>query len=161
MPFLVGAHFEPPPESELVLGEVTGSFGFVAEHATKFEQSVLTCMDRLSPFKYVEFKIRCKRVEPGEPFMAMDKPHYDVTMDLDRSERPEEHQLWTTPPAPIFYTVSPELEVIKAPVPECHILNYGRFSLHQTPVVDRPTTRLLIRCTESDIVKPRNTVEGR
>lgn len=161
MSFLVGPFFAPPPESELVLGEVTGSYGFVSEHATEFERSLLVVMNRLSPYKYTEFKIRCKRVETGEPFMVVSKPHYDVTLDLGRTERPERHQLWTTPPAPIFYTVNPELEVIKAPVPECHILVYSRFSLHQTPVIDKPTIRLLIRSTESDIVKPRNVVKGR
>ncbi len=163
MSFLVGYYVEPPTEHSLVLGEVTGTLDYVLQYATTAEIGVLRLLeDQLQGrHKFVEYKVRCKAVNAGEPFMEMDKPHYDVTMDLTRSELPEVHHLWTTPPSPVFYTVSPELEAIKCPVPDNRILTYGRFSLHQTPIIDKPTTRLLIRATESDIVRPRNTQEGR
>jgi hypothetical protein len=161
--FLVGDFVAPPSEQSLVLGEVTGKLEYVSQYATPFERTVLFILQKQiqGRHKFVEYKIRCKHVEAGEPFMEMDKPHYDVTMDFLRPELPEVHHLWTTPPLPVFYTVSPELEAVECPVPVGRILTYGRFSLHRTPVFDQPLTRLLIRATESDIVKPRNTQEGR
>ena len=163
MSFLVGDFVAPPSEQSLVLGEVTGRLEYVLQYATSFERDLLYLLQKQlqGRHKFVEYKVRCKVVNAGEPFMEMDKPHYDVTMDLTRPELPEVHHLYTTPPTPVFYTVSPELEAIECPVPVGRILTYGRFSLHQTPVLDRDTTRLLIRATESDIIKPRNTAKDR
>jgi hypothetical protein len=163
MSFLVGDFVAPPSEQSLVLGEVTGSMEFLLQHATEFERSVLRKLESLirGSHKYVEFKLRCKRTPAGQPFMKMAQPHYDVTMDLMRRELPEVHHLYVTPPLPTFWTVSPELEVIECPVPVGRILTYGRFSRHKTPILDEARTRLLIRATESDIIKPRNIAKGR
>ena len=150
----------------MVLGEVTGTFDFVMEHATRQEREILLKVNaHVHPLstrhKYTEYKVRCKYVEAGEPFMEVSRPHYDVTEDFLRPELPEVHHLWTTPPMPIFYTVSLDMKAIECPVPVSRVLTYGRFSLHQTPVLDQSRTRLLIRATESDIVKPRNIKDGR
>ena len=163
MGFLVRDFVAPPSEQNLVLGEVTGDFDYVSRFATEFELGVLERLRGMiqGDHKYVEIKIRCKRVVAGQPFMKMAKPHYDITMDLMRKELPEVHHLYVTPPLPIFWTVSPELEVIECPVPVGRILTYGRFDLHKTPILDVERTRLLIRATESDIIKPRNVKAGR
>lgn len=154
----------------MVLGEVTGSFGFVMEHATGPEREVLLKIrDQTHPLctrhKYVEYKIRCKRVKAGFPFMQMNKPHFDTVRDALGVEAsrttPEIHHLWTTPPGPIFFCANPQMEVIKHRPKPGHILTYGRYSLHQTPFMDEDTTRLLIRATQSDIIDPRNIKKGR
>jgi hypothetical protein len=163
MPFVVEDYIAPPGEGALLPGPVTGSIDFAMAHATPFEQSVLTVIWPLirGRHRWVEVKIRCRHVEPDEPFMPMTAPHYDVTMNLERPERPEIHHLYTTPPGPVFYTVAPELRAIGVSPPDYHVVTYGRHALHQTPLARVAGPRLLIRATESDIVRPRNQVEKR
>jgi hypothetical protein len=43
-------------------------------------------------------------------------------------------------------------------IPSCQFMIYDDHYFHRGPTVDRPTKRLLVRTTETDIIKPRNRI---
>jgi hypothetical protein len=178
-PIKVGAAFPPArPEDFPERGFDRSELGFVRERATPYVRQVLDRVQLEGERRFVIVDLRLSWIERGKRPGLLGW-HMDTVSDPAHPTPPEVHHLFVTGTAslteflaePVRLDVplglSPratmraidsmlEKEVATLRVPSCQIVTYGRFHLHRATPGLHEERRMLLRVTETDVLRPCN-----
>lgn len=181
-PLVVGAAHPPPGDDDFpAAGFHHSRLDFVREHATDYVRRVLDSIALDGERRHVSVEVRLARIERGR-VPGLPGWHIDTVGDPCHPTPPEVHHLFVTGTAslPEFASGPLELElsrglgphalmralsdevdrrgVAAVPVPSCQVVSYGRLDLHRPTPGRHEERRLLIRVTESDVLRPYDRV---
>lgn len=167
-------HFDTPDIDDLIIPSIKyGSWNFAYNNTSKYVRSILDKIPIQNNHKSVLVDIKVHTLEIGER-PTLPNWHIDcVTNPFD--PRPEEvHHIFVAGKC-LTEFLEEDIEIDISPIdrianfnkycegqkittiPNRKIVTYGRFP-HRGAICNIPETRLLIRVTESDILKPKNQV---
>ena len=179
---LLGEKFPQPSQGDFPsLQFKYASFSYVYANTTSYVQQVLDAMPLQHKHKRVVVDVKVTDIKPGSP-PCLPGWHCDSVIDPYDTTLPEAHHIFVTGNAsltefigePVSLHYDPSLKHQKLlaffrsqlnefknlkvwKVPSCRITTYGRFDFHRGSIGLFPEKRLLIRATETDLIKPRNT----
>lgn len=181
-PLRFGAPFPQPGEADFPsCGFDHSSLAFVRERATPYVQRVLDAALLESQHRHVVVDVRVVRIERGKR-PGIRGWHMDTVGDPWHASRPEVHHLFVSGTASLteFLAAPTELDVPRglAPhdlmrwlddelrarepatvrIPSCTLVSYGRLDLHRATPGLADARRLLVRVTETDVLRPRDRV---
>tara|TARA_Y100001935_G_scaffold232811_1_gene214762 strand:- start:42 stop:644 length:603 start_codon:yes stop_codon:yes gene_type:complete len=180
-PFL-GLHFSQPAENDFPeLQFKYASLAYVYQNTTSYVQQILDAMPLGNNHKRTVVDIKVTEIKPGLP-PCLPGWHCDSVIDPYDETLPEVHHIFVTGGASLtefigqpvelnydsalkhqkllasFRKQIDKIENLKVwKIPSCQIATYGRFDFHRGSIGLFSEKRLLIRATETDLIKPRNT----
>jgi hypothetical protein len=178
---LLGAKFPQPSNSDFPLLQFKyASYSHVYKNTTSYVQQILDAMPLQYQHRRAVVDVKVTQIKPGIP-PCLPGWHCDSVIDPYDHTLPEIHHIFVTgsasltefigQPVALQYDSSlkhqkllasfrkqldeiEDLEVWK--IPTCQVATYGRFDFHRGSMGLFSEKRLLIRATETNLIKPRN-----
>ena len=177
-PLSLGKSFEQPkPEDFPSLCFKNSPLPYVREHTTLYVQKVLDAVPLTRKRRYLTVDVKVHDVELGR-YTCIPGWHCDTVIDPYHQTPGEIHHIFVSGEAaltefiaepvsltiseglsgpPLLQTLQTQLQSLRFPiqkVPSCRIVTYGRWDFHRASIGLFPEKRLLIRVSETDVIRP-------
>lgn len=177
----VGAVFsQPKPEDFPNKSFKYAGYNYILENVTDYvRQVVMACPAVSGRRDQIVVDVKVHDIQPGK-YPCLPGWHCDTVINPFHDSRPEIHHIFVSGEAsltefiegPVCLQIDETLSdnallksfreqldasVATRRIPSCQIMTYGRFDFHRGTIGQFAQKRLLIRVTESDIIKPHNT----
>lgn len=180
-PLGLGASLPPPGPDDLPAATFKNAgLERVRAETTDYVRRVLDAVALRGQHRHVVVDVKVTDIEPGRP-PCIPGWHCDSVLDPRHPSRPEVHHLFVTGSAsltefvdgPVELEIGParspqaflrevnrQLEELAPRVrsaPSCRLVEYGRFHLHRGALGRGRERRLLVRVTETDLIRPTSS----
>lgn len=180
-----GQRFPAPREQDFpALGFKYAALERVRAQTSDYVRAVLDAVPLAHEHRYVVVDVKVSQLRAGQP-PCIPGWHCDVVLDPRHPSRPEVHHLFVSGQHGLteFVAEPVELEVGPARSPQaflrelgeqlagqppaltalesCQLTRYGRWHLHRGALAAEAERRLLVRVTETDLIRPTTRRERR
>ena len=177
-PLLLGENFpQPQPDDFPALCFKNASREYVLRNTTKYVRDIIGAIPLRRKHRFISVDVKVHDIEPGR-YPCIPGWHTDTVIDPRSNGRPEVHTLFVTGFASLTEFIGEQvcltlpttgnvlLEHFRAEIdaispqirkiPSCQLVTYGRYDFHRGSLGLSFEKRLLIRVSETDIIKPQN-----
>lgn len=166
---------KPPSEQELEsqLSFKYSSYNFALQNSTEGVRKIINSVRLSGEYKYTVVDVKVVSLKKGE-FPCLPGWHTDCTLDPHHKTKPETHHIYIygadcrtrflADPLSIdlsnknlkkeICTSVEKQELKEISIEEGYIYRYNRFSIHAPSQAGKSGTRLLVRVTETDLIRP-------